>query len=80
MDDLRAGDAVSVRVSNPKYGWGKVTRKSVGVYIGRNREGHLIVHFPENRRFHAAWGELKKVNKPRVTPPNRTPHPRSTII
>lgn len=80
MEILRRGDTVSVRVSNPRYGWGKVTKKSIGVLVRRHPGGWYIVRFPENKNFHAAPGELKKVPFTRSIPEPIVPNPRAIII
>lgn len=72
---LKIGQSVSVKVSKPKYGWGHVTKKSVGFIAGRRTiDGSYIVNFPENKNFLAAPGELKPA------PYVRTKAPRKKLL
>lgn len=60
---ISVGDRVRVKaqVGTPKYKWGSVTHRSVGVVIGIESNGDITVNFPEQNRWTGLLAEMERV-------------------
>ena len=61
---LRTGDRVRVKpsVSEPQYGWGPVTRSSVGTITSIDSDGDCRVKFPEHSNWVGKASEMERVD------------------
>lgn len=58
MGGIKRGARVRVKVSKPAYGWGDVLPQSVGIVKKFNRDGDVLVDFPEKDGFISKPDEL----------------------
>ena len=70
---IAVGSRVRIKASitRPKYGWGAVSHRSVGILREYDSDGDPVIDFPEQRGWHASPEEMELVTGPRPTPTGR---------
>ena len=58
---FQRGDKVRVKpsIDSPKYGWGSVSRSSVGTFREYDSDGDPVIDFPEQKEWHATADEIE---------------------